>query len=715
MQDHHIFPTKFETLREQAEALVQRQPHGGFEAPDNTLDMIRQFLDLIQELKFQHAELEARNEALGRAQHEISQLRHEYRNFYEFAPCGYLTLNNKGIITCINLTGSRLLNTGGKHASNVDFLKFIDTGWKDSFLSAWTKSTKTHQKQSVELPIKRKNELPLWVRLEIETDRDEAGAVIQWRMVLLDINEKKRAAEALEKSKTRYRKMMESISDPLYICSPEQVIEFINPAMMKRLGRDATGEACYKAVYGLSETCERCPIDKVVNGETIEENIVSPLDNRSYRITHVPIINDDQTVSKLTICRDIQDYLYALVEKKEVQAQLDQHQKMESIGNLAGGIAHDFNNLLASIIGFTELALEDIEPGTILEENLKDVYICSKRAKDLVAQILAFARKSDEEVKPVHIKAMTKECLKLLRSSLPTTIEIKQELDSDASVHGNSTLLQQSLMNLATNAMHAMEADGGIFTIKLSDVNVNDEDARKHHLSKSGSYIKITVSDTGTGIPEDAIQSIFEPYFTTKEPGKGTGMGLALVYGTIKKYGGTIQVDSRLGHGTVFTILLPTTRLTGPNQPSQPEALPQGSERILFVDDESVITKMGNQFLTKWGYDVTSCTSSMAALDLFRARPHDFDLIITDLTMPDLSGDELAMALIKIRPDIPIILCTGYSQQICEETARQIGIKAFAYKPIAKADFAKTIRNILDDTKKSPSGDMTTAMAKRSE
>jgi len=683
---------KFEALRQQAEALIRNQTDAPPEAPPD-------ILELIHELRIHQAELEIQNVELQRSQQELSELQQEYQNLYEFAPCGYLTLNNKGIITHLNLTGSELLDTERNHVSRAGFSQFIDLGWEDAYLSARAESAKTGQKQSIELPIKRKKGPPLWVQAEIQADRNEADEVIQWRIVLLDISEKKKATAALEKSEARYRKMMESISDPLYVCSPDLTIEFMNPAMIERLGRDAIGETCYKAMHGLPKTCEWCPFDRVGSGETIEENIISPLDDRNYRVTHMPVLNNDRTVSKLTIYRDVHDYLTVLADKEKAQAQLQQAQKMESIGNLAGGIAHDFNNILASVIGFTELALDDAKQGTPLEDNLQEVYMAGKRAKDLVTQILTFARQTNEEIRPVQISKIVRESLKFLRASIPTTIDIKQELNSESLTLGNSTLLEQAILNLATNAMHAMEENGGILTVRLSDVYIDEPIAKKLHLIKTGDYIKITISDTGVGIPPEVIESMFEPYFTTKETGKGTGMGLALVHGTVKKYGGTIMVDSRLGHGATFSILLPTTKKRETTIPYQPTELPQGTERILFVDDELPITKMAKQLLERVGYEVTTRTSSIEALELFKAKPNEFDLVVTDMTMPNLTGDKLAVELIKTRRDISVILCTGYSKKISNDTASEIGIKAFAYKPIVKADLARTVRNVLDEAK----------------
>ncbi|MGD9368459.1 MAG: PAS domain S-box protein [Desulfobacteraceae bacterium] len=277
-----------------------------------------------------------------------------------------------------------------------------------------------------------------------------------------DITERKRAEKALRESETKYRSMMEAFADPLYICSPDFIVEYMNPAMVRRTGRDATGEKCHHALHGLDAKCDLCVFDKVARGEKIETTIKSPLDERNFRITHMPIHNQDGTISKMTILRDITDYLQAVSEKETAQAQLLQARKMESIGNLAGGIAHDFNNILASILGFTELALEEVSKGTTLEQGLQEVYSAGARAKDLVKQILSFARQSDEKRSPLIPSKIVKEVLKFIRSATPTTIEIRQDIESDALIMGNATQVHQVLMNLCTNAAHVMEDTGGI-------------------------------------------------------------------------------------------------------------------------------------------------------------------------------------------------------------------------------------------------------------
>ncbi|MDO9109044.1 MAG: ATP-binding protein, partial [Desulfatirhabdiaceae bacterium] len=321
------------------------------------------------------------------------------------------------------------------------------------------------------------------------------------------------------------------------------------------------------------------------------------------------------------------------------------------------------------------------------------------RAKDLEKQILTFARQAGEELKPVQVSILVKEALKLLRSSLPTTIEIKQNIESDSLIMADPTQVHQVVMNLCTNAGQAMEEEGGVLHVGLTDVRLDADFTKTCEDLIPGDYLKLSVSDTGSGISPEVMKSIFDPYFTTKAPGEGTGMGLATVHGIVKHNGGEIVVDSEVENGSIFTVYLPITKKRTGAESYHAEALPFGTERILFVDDEPPIAAMGGKLLEGLGYQVTARTSSVEALALFRSKPDDFDLIISDMTMPNMTGDKLAVELMKIRPGIPVILCTGYSKKISNEAALDIGIKAFAYKPTVKADLARTIRKVLDEAK----------------
>ena len=531
------------------------------------------------------------------------------------------------------------------------------------------------------------------------TERLEQQVDQRTQQLQQEIAERIFAEEKLRESEEKYRTMMEAFVEPLCICSHDFIIEYMNPAMIRRIGRDATWERCYNALHGLDSKCDWCVFDKAMKGDKVETTIRSPLDDRQYRILNMPIENKDGTISKMSIYRDITDYLAAVSEKEKTKAQLLQAQKMESIGNLAGGIAHDFNNILSSVIGFTELALDDVQKGTPPEDCLQEIYSASKRARDLVKQILAFARQSDEKTGPIQPSKIMKEVLNFIRSTIPTTIEIQQAIESDSLIMGNPTQVHQMMMNLLTNAAFAMEENGGVLTVSLKDTVIEKRFGERDIGLKDGHYVALSVSDTGTGIPPEIIDSIFDPYFTTKGPGQGTGMGLAMVHGIVESYSGKITVKSTYDKGTTIIIYLPITQKRKTQRSYENKQLPTGAERILFVDDEAPIAKMGARNLAGLGYSVTSRTSSLEALELFRAKPNKIDLVITDMTMPNMTGDKLAVELLKIRPDIPIILCTGYSKKISDETASEIGIKAIAYKPIVKADLAKMVRKVLDETK----------------
>ena len=403
----------------------------------------------------------------------------------------------------------------------------------------------------------------------------------------------------------------------------------------------------------------------------------------------------DKTVFT-AIIRDITDRKKAEKEKEKLETQLLQSQKMESIGTLAGGIAHDFNNILTSIIGYTELALTDVEKGSLVEENLQEVRKGGNRARDLVKQILTFARQGEKRLSPIRVSLIAKEALKLIRSSIPASIQIEQNIVSDSSIVGDTTRIHQILMNLCTNAAQAMEDDGGVLRVSLTDVNFDADFSGTQITLKPGNYLELTVSDTGTGISPDTIPSIFEPYYTTKAPGQGTGMGLAMVHGIVQSHGGEIAVESEMGKGTVFRIYLPVTKKDAESIEYKTEDLPTGSERILFVDDELPIAEMGSQMLERLGYTVTMRTSSIEALALFRNKPDRFDLVITDMTMPHMTGDKFALELMKIRSDIPVILCTGYSKKISDEQAAEIGIKAYTMKPLVMRDLATMVRKVLN-------------------
>jgi signal transduction histidine kinase/CheY-like chemotaxis protein len=398
------------------------------------------------------------------------------------------------------------------------------------------------------------------------------------------------------------------------------------------------------------------------------------------------------------IFREITDRVKAEQERRKLETQLRQAQKLEAIGTLAGGIAHDFNNILAAILGYAEIAREDSQPDSSLIGDIDQIIVAGNRARALVQQILAFSRQAEIEQIPLRLSIIAREAIKLLRSSLPSTIRIIADIDHETGlVLADPTQVHQVLMNLCTNAYHAMEKQGGVLRISLRQRALAMAEIEDNSEALPGEYVQLTVTDTGPGIPPEIRDRIFDPYFTTKEQGKGTGLGLAIVRGIVIGCGGFITCRSTVGEGSEFCASLPAIkREEKPGAARQADAEEEtGSETILFVDDEEMLVSMGVTMLQRMGYRVTGCSDSRAALELFRQTPRDFDLVITDQTMPYLTGIDLAAAILEIRPEMPIILCTGYSNLVSEEKAMAAGIKGFAIKPLTRKDVATMIRMVL--------------------
>jgi len=546
---------------------------------------------------------------------------------------------------------------------------------------------------TVELALKRKQN-----EKELQNYHERLESMVKERTASLqaEIVERKRAEEALKESEEKYRAMMEAMKESVFICSPDYRIEYMNPTMIKRTGRDATGEICFKALHDLDKKCPWCMNDKAQANEHVETDIVSPKDNRSYHVSQTPIMHRDGAVSKMTILRDTTDLI-------KLEGQLRHAQKMEAIGSLAGGIAHDFNNVLFAIIGYTELSIDSVPEGSNTRRNLREVLKAADRAKDMIQQILTFSRKTEKVKKPISVQYVLKEAVKLIRTSLPSTIEIRQDIDMNCGpIMADPTQIHEIIMNLGTNAYHAMREKGGVLGITLRQEEIGFDDSKYDPNIHTGAYLKLIVEDTGHGIDANIMEKIFDPYFTTKSVEEGTGMGLSIVHGIVMDYGGDIRVYSEPGKGTSFSVYLPLIETgieTGSVEPKiiSAEPVPTGRERILLIDDEEQVVQMVQQILESLGYHITPCTSSVKAFEAFRAKPDNFALVITDMTMPNMTGAELATRLLEIRSDIPIILCTGFSDLMNEKKANALGIRGYVMKPVIRDKMARTIRKVLDE------------------
>ena len=518
-----------------------------------------------------------------------------------------------------------------------------------------------------------------------------------------DITERMKAVEALQESEERYRILFELSPDAIVIWQDEEVV-FANSAAMSLLGATTLDQLVGLSIWGIHHSDYHTQLKERYQHAHETGLTLPPIEYQFVRLDRQIIyveatgtlIQYRNQPSNVGVYRDITERRQLEAEKAKLETRLQQAQKMEAIGTLAGGIAHDFNNILASVIGYTELAFLDSGKGTQQQNSLQNVLIAGNRAKDLVKQILTFSRQTDQEQKPVQLKLVVKEALKLLRASIPSTIEIEKIIESDSLVLGDPTQIHQVFMNLCTNATHAMREQGGVLTVSLSDEDLDSESNPDYPGLKPGAYINLTVSDTGHGITSDNLKKIFDPFFSTKEKGEGTGMGLSVVHGIVQSHGGAVYVHSEPGKGSTFKVFLPVIeRLLEPEDMIERPLL-TGTEHILFIDDEPAIVDMGKKTLESLGYDVVTRTSSIEALELFRAQKSRYDLVITDMTMPHMTGIDLAKELMSIRPGIPIILCTGFSEKIDENRAKKIGLRAFVLKPILRREIANTIREVLD-------------------
>jgi PAS domain S-box-containing protein len=546
------------------------------------------------------------------------------------------------------------------------------------------------------------------LRLEEILGERKEEVLLATQKLTREIEERKKAEDAIRESEVKFRNIIEKSLDGIILVDEKgSIIEWnkgqetiygIKRAMVagKKIWdvqfqhepQEKRVDENYKQVKKVWENFLKTGINPFQNKEQVSK--IERPDSQLRDIQQLYFtIETDTGKGFMMACttRDITDRL--VMEKQLVQSQ-----KMEAMGTLAGGIAHDFNNILGGIIGYTELAVRTLDKKSPVQKYLKQVLTASKRASDLVKQILIFSRREKKEKEPVQMSLIVKEAIKLLRSSLPAAIEIVSKIEDNKSfILADPTQIHQVIMNLCTNAAHAMKDKGGMIEVRLNNETV---EPGLYKELKAGPHLRLSISDTGHGIKQEMIDKIFEPFFTTKKAEEGTGMGLAVVHGIVKSYNGNISVYSKEGQGTTFSILFPIVVDVIHKQEKQEEEIPRGSERILLVEDDSSLADAEKELFEELGYNVTKVTSGIEAFEIFRKVPNRFDIIITDYSMPKMTGGELISKIRSIKPGIPIILCTGFSHVITPAKVRSIGIGDIIMKPIELGQIAKSIRKLLD-------------------
>jgi len=641
---------------------------------------------------------------------ELLENKEKFQSLYNNAPDMYFTVSPDGIIISVNQFGAHYLGYSVDELAGNLVRKIV---YKDDLRAVQNQLSEIFdqklQESELEFRKIRKDGSILWVHERTRLILDENDFPTELWIICRDVTIQKKAEIELRNSEEKYRNLIDKLDDIIWILDLNLRTTYVSPSIEKKLGFTPEERMAQDPSEQMTPSSYAHVIELLTQELNREKEIgVDP--NRIVRVEVEYYHKNSSTLWTENIVSGLRDENGILVgihgvsrditKRKQLEKRLRQAQKMEAIGTLAGGIAHEFNNMLGIILGNAELAIADVPEWNPAKHCLEDIRTASLRAADVVRQILSFARKMPITYKPLQISIIIKESLRLIRATIPKSIELRREvLCNSEMILSNPTEINQVFMNLCSNAVHAMEEETGILEVRLEATILNDHSAAQYEDLTAGRYVKLTIKDTGEGMDPEIKDRIFDPYFTTKSVDKGSGMGLAVVFGIVKRHNGAIKIMSEVGQGTTAEVLLPVNDVPKETEVEESNNLPSGTESILFVDDEPSLLKMAKQMLERQGYKVIEKISSTEALKLFREEPDKFDLVITDMAMPGMAGDRFVKEIMKIQPNIPIILCTGHSDRMDEEKAKELGIKAYTMKPFDHKGLVKMVREVLNKTK----------------